>query len=95
MWRERALKVMLVLVGLLFPAAIYPSILQFQASPQSFIQAHTWLRDQLLQRENILPVRAFGEYRSSGPIHRFGANGSRESTPDALNEVTCKEKDQD
>ena len=34
MWRERALKVVLVLVGLLFSAGVYPLILMVKQDPR-------------------------------------------------------------
>jgi hypothetical protein len=43
---------------------------------EHFPKAHEWLRSQLLEKGNILPVRKFGNYTLRGSLHPFGVNGS-------------------
>ena len=42
----------------------------------TFAAAHEWLRLQLHQENNILPVRKFAQYSARGSLHRFGENNS-------------------
>src|SRR5579863_5640424 len=50
--------------------------LEIENSGGNFLRAHQWLREQLLEKNNILPIRTFGRYRSRGKLHSFGTNGS-------------------
>jgi hypothetical protein len=49
---------------------------EFAGAAQPLLEAHEWLRRQLLEKGNILPVRKFGQYVSRGNLHPFGGNGS-------------------
>jgi hypothetical protein len=50
--------------------------LESENSGGNFLQAHQWLTEQLIEKNNILPIRTFGKYRSRGKLHSFGTNGS-------------------
>jgi len=49
--------------------------LEIENSGGNFLRAHQWLSEQLLENNNILPIRTFGKYRSRGKLHSFGTNG--------------------
>src|SRR5947209_17766414 len=49
--------------------------LEIENSVENFLQAHRWIRDQLTERHNILPIRVFADYRSRGRLHPLGNNG--------------------
>jgi hypothetical protein len=50
--------------------------LEIANSGGNFLRAHQWLREQLLEKNNILPIRTFGKCKSRGKLHSFGTNGS-------------------